>query len=83
MLNVSESAVSQHLKILREADLIIGEKVGYYVHYNVRKNILDELKTVIEQLANGTGLEEQKQRLGIAQESCDRQCKKHGDVCGA
>lgn len=35
-LNISESAVSQQLKILREADLVMGEKKGYYVHYTVK-----------------------------------------------
>lgn len=40
-LEISESAVSQHLKILREAELVLGEKKGYFVHYRVRKeNIL-------------------------------------------
>lgn len=38
VLGISESAVSQHLKILRNADLIKGEKkVGYFVHYKVQK----------------------------------------------
>jgi len=52
-LNISESAVSQHLKILREADLVIGEKRGYYVHYSVKKDKLIEIATAIETLAAG------------------------------
>ena len=44
---LSESAVSQHLKILREAGLIYGVKRGYYTHYSVDK---DALKKVIEEL---------------------------------
>lgn len=42
-LGLSEAAVSQHLKILREADLIYGEKRGYYVHYNLKEERLQEL----------------------------------------
>lgn len=39
-LGISKSAVSQHLKILRDADLVMGEKKGYYVHYRVKlKNL--------------------------------------------
>jgi len=34
-LDISESGVSQQLKILREAELVKGEKKGYYVHYKV------------------------------------------------
>ena len=45
---LSESAVSQHLKILREADLVYGVKKGYYTHYTLNKdslgNIIDELQ---------------------------------------
>lgn len=83
VLDISESAVSQHLKILRNADLIKGEKVGYFVHYKVQKNILDELKGVIEQLANGVELKEQKENLGINEAECESQCKKNGKGCGA
>ena len=42
-LDISESAVSQQLKILRKADLVIGEKRGYYVHYTVKTSILQEI----------------------------------------
>ena len=41
---LSESAVSQHLKVLREAGLVYGVKRGYYTHYCVDK---DALKAVI------------------------------------
>lgn len=44
---LSESAVSQHLKILREAGLVYGVKRGYYTHYCVDK---DGLNAVIAQL---------------------------------
>ena len=32
-LGISESAVSQHMKILREAGLVYGERFGYHIHY--------------------------------------------------
>ena len=35
VLNISKPAVSQHLKILREAGLVRGEKIGYWTHYRV------------------------------------------------
>ena len=43
----SESSVSQHLKILREAGLVFGVKRGYYTHYAVDKEVLS---AVIEEL---------------------------------
>ena len=40
---LSESAVSQHLKILREAGLVYGMKRGYYTPYCVDKDALGRL----------------------------------------
>ena len=51
-LDVSESAVSQQLKILREAGLVIGEKKGYYVHYSVKIDKLREAGEYINNLEN-------------------------------
>jgi DNA-binding transcriptional ArsR family regulator len=34
-LGVSQSAVSQHLRILRQAGLVSGQRCGYYVHYSL------------------------------------------------
>lgn len=39
---VSEPTVSVHLKVLKNAGLIVGEKKGYYMHYQVvRKNVAE------------------------------------------
>ena len=40
-LDVSPAAVSQHLRILRDADLVASEKRGYYVHYRIKRETLD------------------------------------------
>lgn len=42
-LGITESAISQHLKIMREADLIYGEKYGYHTHYLPKQEALDYL----------------------------------------
>ena len=41
-LDVTSAAVSQHLRILRDADLVIPDKRGYYVHYQVNEKTLSE-----------------------------------------
>lgn len=46
----SESAVSQHLKILREAGLVYGVKRGYYTHYCVDKDALRKIIAELEQM---------------------------------
>ena len=40
-LGITPGAVSQHLRILREAGLVLPEKRGYYVHYQVDQKALD------------------------------------------
>ena len=40
LLNVTQGAVSQHLRILRDADLVVPEKQGYYVHYRINEKTL-------------------------------------------
>ena len=47
---LSEPAVSQHLKGLREAGLVFGVKKGYYTHYGIDKealtSVIDELTEI-------------------------------------
>ena len=39
-LEISPAAVSQHLRILRDADIVTAEKRGYFVHYRVNQKTL-------------------------------------------
>ena len=50
-LDLTEAAISQHLKVLREAGLLIGEKRGYFMHYAVDCEQLRALAKEIEALA--------------------------------
>jgi ArsR family transcriptional regulator len=50
-LSVSESAVSQHLKVLRTAGLVKGEKRGYFTHYNVDRELLKWVANEIKRLS--------------------------------
>ena len=50
-LKISEAAVSQHLKVLREAGLLVGEKKGYFMHYGVNREMLHSLARELDALA--------------------------------
>ena len=50
-IGISEAAVSQHLKILREADIIYGEKIGYFTHYHVKKEALSQVSDYFSDLS--------------------------------
>ena len=45
-LGVTPAAVSQHLRILRAAGLVVPEKCGYYVHYRVNEETLAEWRAL-------------------------------------
>lgn len=47
-LGISRAAVSQHMKVLREANLVTEEKRGYWTHYEVD---CSELNRVAEELS--------------------------------
>ena len=49
-VNVSPAAVSQHLRILRDADLVESEKRGYYVHYRVNSKTLQRWRELADGL---------------------------------
>ena len=69
MLGLTEPTISQHLKVLREAGLIAGEKRGYYMHYDVKRCALRRLSAQIEELAE------------ITREACPPSSSDcHGDV---
>ena len=46
-LGVTQPAVSQHLKLLKNAGLVNGEKRGYRVHYFVKKEALNKAQELI------------------------------------
>jgi DNA-binding transcriptional ArsR family regulator len=47
-LQISQPAVSQHLAVLRQADLVRGEKRGYMVHYTLNRARLQELRHAVD-----------------------------------
>jgi DNA-binding transcriptional ArsR family regulator len=47
ILGVSQSAVSQHLRVLRSAGLVRGERKGYRVHYFVNRKALERYQELM------------------------------------
>jgi len=44
ILGVTQSAVSQHLRVLRQAGLVQGERRGHFVHYSLDRGGLEQYK---------------------------------------
>lgn len=89
-LKLSEGAVSQHLKVLRDAGLLKGEKRGYFMHYDVNRGVLHELATEIEILARmerklctpeeGGCHSSEQERCHVEKQNCSKEVKEfcHG-----
>ena len=67
LLDISAPAVSQHLRILRDAGIVCCEKYGYHTHYKLDKDRLS-------QIAEGI--------LELTREKPDS-CRKKGISCAA
>ena len=47
LLGVSQSAVSQHLKVLKNIRLVKGERRGYHVHYYIDRRVLERYHNLV------------------------------------
>lgn len=66
-LGISESAISQHMKVMREAGLIYGEKYGYHTHYMPVQETIDSLLEILTQM--------QKQSANLNRDMTVCQCE--------
>ena len=48
--SISGAAVSRHLSVLREADLIRDEREGKYIYYELNATVLEEILLWISEL---------------------------------
>ena len=72
---ISEAAVSQHIKILKEAGLLSGEKRGYRMHYSVNTDVLEEVSEFFSILAKTP----REEVCNTGQCSCKNEDKKEGN----
>ena len=48
-LGITQSAVSQHLKILRQNKLVLSERRGYFIHYSLNQTVIDQITDIMNQ----------------------------------
>lgn len=51
--SISGAAVSRHLSVLKEADLIRDEREGKYIYYELNATVLEEILLWISELRGG------------------------------
>ncbi len=49
-LDITPAAVSQHMRILRDADIVTSEKNGYFVHYGINRDTLAQWREIAGEL---------------------------------
>lgn len=46
-LGVSQPAISQHLRVLKSAGLVEGQRRGYHIHYSVKREVIKQWQGLI------------------------------------
>jgi len=49
-LEITSAAVSQHLRLLREAEIVVANRHGYFVHYRVNEKTMAEWNSTLQGL---------------------------------
>jgi ArsR family transcriptional regulator len=63
-LNITQGAVSQHLRVLREAGFVEADRRGCHVHYRLRPEALAECKQALDRILR-CGPEEPFSQKGV------------------
>lgn len=64
-LAISQSAVSQHLRVLREAGLVNSEKRGYWMHYSANKKQVKQFIKKFNTLLGGERYVQEDKQKGV------------------
>lgn len=73
-LELSQGAVSQHLKTLRDAGLVTAERDGYYVHYRVDGQALGQWRGALDALLER--LQRERRDGAVAEDAAATGCKR-------
>ena len=47
LLGVTQSAVSQHLRVLKAIGLVKGERRGYHIHYSINPEVIERCQKMM------------------------------------
>lgn len=59
--NVTGAAVSRHLSVLKEADLIADQREGKFIFYELNASVIEEIMLWLTELKGGSNNAETKQ----------------------
>lgn len=79
-LNISEAAVSQHIKTLKDANIIVGEKTGYYINYKLQESVFLDITRFINEVSDNSHLNCCKLNLNVL-DICGNSCEGKKNKC--
>lgn len=80
-LQISDSAVSQHIKILKEANIIQGYKEGYYVFYKINDKAFDDCTDFMKLISDASYTFDKINNLEINKNCSRLSCKGKSKCC--
>ncbi len=69
-LGISQSAVSQHLRILSLMGLVASERMGYFTHYSLDRERLMQMTGLFQEFCSDIGSEKRSRCLSEGGEKC-------------
>ena len=66
-IDISQSTLSHHMKILCDADIVTAEKDGKWMHYKIKKECFDRIFEILSDISES------------ASHPHECECKKHRD----
>jgi ArsR family transcriptional regulator, arsenate/arsenite/antimonite-responsive transcriptional repressor len=80
-LGITDSSVSQHIKVLKEANIITGYKEGYYVFYHVNEQVFDECIIFFNSLENTNNNMLDISNINFNNTDCTKNCRSIKKCC--
>lgn len=68
-LGVTQSAVSQHLRVLKSAGLVKDERQGYWIYYSLNRDALEKCRQRVNRICTCGCLDAQATMQGIQKET--------------
>ena len=80
-LQISDSAVSQHIKILKDANILTGYKEGYYVFYTINDKVFNECISFMKFINEGKYTFDGMKNFDTTKKCCIANCKGNIKCC--
>ena len=61
--SISGAAISRHLSVLKDADLIRNEREGKFIYYELNATVLEEILLWISELKGGNDYDQTKEKI--------------------